>query len=140
MALFAPLTRCAVAQATAHDFVPERPTSAVTALLLLTGAGAPGLLRQRPLRLRGGLPRRCWRVGAVSRSLLADAAAAAGSPAETEAAAVAAAVARFNAAWPRTLRLRSADCVAHVEALALALTGVPRATSYDPLKKRGGQG
>jgi hypothetical protein len=50
----------------------------------------------------------------------------------SEAEAVAAAVARFDAAWPRTLRLRSADCCAHVDALALALTGVPHAMSYDP--------
>ena len=135
---------CAAAQATAHDFVPERPTSPLTALRLLSGVGAPGLLRQRLLRLRGGLPRRCWRVGPVRSSLFAsppDGAAGSASLASlsslpNEAAAVAAAVARFDAAWPRTLRLRSADCCAHVEALALALTGVPAALSYDPLRKR----
>ncbi len=113
----------------AHDFVPERPTSPLTALALLTGVGAPGVLRARQMRFAGGLPlRRCWRVDAVSASLLDDAS----SAALTEAEAVAAAVARFDAAWPRTLRLRSADCCAHVDALALALTGVPHAMSYDP--------
>ena len=137
------LRRCAAAQATAHDFVPERPTSPLTALRLLSGAGAPGLLRRRALRLRGGLPRRCWRVGPVSAALFADDASADGSAAastrEREAAAVAAAVARFDAAWPRTLRLRSADCCCHVEALALALTGMAGAMGYDPLRKRRGQ-
>jgi hypothetical protein len=110
----------------AHDFVPERPTSPLTALALLTGVGAPGVLRARQMRFAGGLPlRRCWRVAAVSAALLDDAGL-------SEAEAVAAAVARFDAAWPRTLRLRSADCCAHVDALALALTGVPHAMSYDP--------
>ena len=120
--------------------MPERPTSPLTALRLLSGVGAPGLLRQRALRLRGGLPRRCWRVGPVSAALLAEAGGSdAVSTREREAAAVAAAVARFDAAWPRTLRLRSADCCCHVEALALALTGVAGAMGYDPLRKGRGR-
>ena len=120
--------------------MPERPTSPLTALRLLSGAGAPGLLRRRALRLRGGLPRRCWRVGPVSAALFAEAGgSAAASTREREAAAVAAALARFDAAWPRTLRLRSADCCCHVEALALALTGVAGAMGYDPLRKGRGR-
>ena len=123
----------------AHDFVPARPTSPLTALALLSGVGAPGVLRARQMRFAGGLPtRRCWRVGGVSRLILLTRQSTSekdGDAALSDEEAVAAALARFDAAWPRTLKLRSADCCAHVDALALALTGLPYAMSYDPRRK-----
>lgn len=120
----------------AHDFVPERPTSPLTALALLSGVGAPGVLRARQMRFAGGLPqRRCWRVGGVSFTRLLALQPASEAAVSSEAEAVAAAVARFDAAWPRTLRLRSADCCAHVDAFVFALTGLQRAMSYDPRRK-----
>ena len=117
-------------QAEAHDFVPERPTSPLTALALLSGVGAPGVLRRRQMRFAGAPLRRCFRVGAVRPALLSSA-----TPGGSEETALKAALERFDAAWPRTLRLRSGDCCVHVEALALELTGVPHALSYDPRRR-----
>ncbi len=122
--------------------MPLAPTSTRTAALLLSGAGAPGELRARPLR--GGVPRRrCWRVAPVAARVLRggggedggegeDADAVAAPVEAAAAAAVEAAVAAFSAAWPRRLRLRSHDCRAHADALAAALTGVPDAMARDP--------
>jgi hypothetical protein len=113
---------------TAHDFLPLAPTAPLTALRLLSGAGAPAELRSRPLR---GVPRaRCWRVGAVLPALLQP------RGSNDDAAAVAAAVAAFDAQWPRLLQLRSRDCRHHAAALALALTGVPDAMARDPRSQR----
>jgi hypothetical protein len=126
------------AQATAHDFVPVHATSPLTALRLLLLGGAPGELRSR--HFRGGVPRRrCFRVAPVLPALLlrgdgSDAAesksnvsSSSGAPAALDAA-----LAAFDAAWPRTLRLRRHNCRAHADALALHLTGVSGALRLDP--------
>jgi hypothetical protein len=123
-------------QATAHDFVPVHAKSPLTALQLLLLGGAPGELRSR--HFRGGVPRRrCFRVAPVLPALLlrggVDAvdmdhvSSSSGAPAALDAA-----LASFDAAWPRTLRLRRHDCRTHADALALHLTGVPHALRLDP--------
>jgi hypothetical protein len=125
------------AQATAHDFVPVHAKSPLTALRLLLLGGAPGELRSR--HFRGGVPRRrCFRVAPVLPALLlsggggvaadtSNASSSSGAPAALDAA-----LAAFDAAWPRTLRLRRHDCRAHADALALHLTGVRNALRLDP--------
>jgi hypothetical protein len=101
--------------------------SPVTALRLLLLGGAPGELRTRTFR--GGVPRRrCFRIAALAPALRG----ADGVTSSASAPALEAAVAAFNASWPRTLRLRRHDCRAHADALALHLTGVSHALRRDP--------
>lgn len=97
---------------TAHDFLPLDPTAPATALALLSG-GAPGELRSR--RLASVPRRRCRLVGSMLPAALGS---------SGESAAVAAAVAAFDATWETRLVLGRHDCRAYARELALELTGV----------------
>jgi len=99
---------------TAYDFVPENPTSPLTAAALLSGTSVPGKLRTRTLR---GLPsRRCDLVGeAVVGARLGG-----GTASQRE---VDARCAEFQVSYNPQLSLRGNSCREHTAALASMLTG-----------------